>query len=652
MNTLRSVSAVAPATTGLASWYTPGLVDGFGDRLLMFDNTDSDPLELLRFHPALSAAPEFEEVLRERVHRLRWLSDAAFPAVRAVERLDAEGTLALVSTHTPGKRLSAILAEPRSRNGLHPAFVTWIVRHTMQPLSILQSEGEDISHGALTADRVILTPGGRLCIAEHVLGSALQRLERPGSLLWAEFGLVAPPGDEPGDVTVPQLDARADVFQVAVLALSMLLARRIGPADLQGRLPLLLDECSEAAAARFRFSGAGDPLRLWLERALKVGDGSYRTASDAYADLRELPSHSDSRTFDATGSEPPHRLAKPLVTLQLTAASNGQEAHMANGIPLDEVQLRGARPSVPVPIIPDVTLTETVEDFPAETEVFPAESKSRVRVARVLEIADSHSTEAREMALPLAPPLTSAPKRRSVATWMAVGFGVMALGEAAVIAMLAQGTTNRLSSVKAAGTVVDSPQARGGGVESSAGVGIDPPNSALASAAILDAATRRSLDGDASSLAALAQAASRQRSGGVKLVTPIEVKVLQGDRVLGSSADGPIVTTAGTHQLDLINTALGYRSQYAVTFKAGEITSLTIAIPNGRLSVNAQPWAEVSVDGRVLGETPLANLSIPIGEHELVFRHPQFGERRQTVVVRADIPTRVSTAFDADAAPR
>jgi len=146
--------------------------------------------------------------------------------------------------------------------------------------------------------------------------------------------------------------------------------------------------------------------------------------------------------------------------------------------------------------------------------------------------------------------------------------------------------------------------------------------------------------------AALAVAASRQRSGGVRLVTPIELKVLEGDRVLGSSADGPIVTSAGTHQLDLINTALGYRSRYTVTFKTGEIAALNVTVPNGRLSVNAQPWAGVWVDGRGLGETPIANIDMPIGEHEIVFRHPQLGEKKQTVVVRADAPTRVSATFD------
>jgi hypothetical protein len=203
-------------------------------------------------------------------------------------------------------------------------------------------------------------------------------------------------------------------------------------------------------------------------------------------------------------------------------------------------------------------------------------------------------------------------------------------------------------------SVVGPSQGRAGEAESPRplSAGVDQPISAPTAAVTLDAGNRRSLDADAATLATLAEAAGRQRSGGVRLVTPIELKVLQGDRVLGSSADGPIVTTAGTHQLDLINTALGYRSQQAVTFKAGEISSLTIAVPNGRLSVNAQPWAEVWIDGRALGETPLANLNVPIGEHELVFRHPQLGERKQSIIVRADTPARVSAAFDGDSASR
>jgi hypothetical protein len=151
--------------------------------------------------------------------------------------------------------------------------------------------------------------------------------------------------------------------------------------------------------------------------------------------------------------------------------------------------------------------------------------------------------------------------------------------------------------------------------------------------------------GDARAIAAIEEAGTRQRSGGVRVSSPIELKILEGEQVLGSTADGPIVTTAGTHQLDLLNTALGYRVRQTVTIRAGVLTPLTITPPMGRLSINADPWAQVLIDDKPIGDTPVANVSVSLGEHQVTFRHPQLGERRETVVVRADVPTRVSTSF-------
>jgi hypothetical protein len=54
----------------------------------------------------------------------------------------------------------------------------------------------------------------------------------------------------------------------------------------------------------------------------------------------------------------------------------------------------------------------------------------------------------------------------------------------------------------------------------------------------------------------------------------------------------------------------------------------------------------VFIDGRAVGDTPLANLPIALGEHEIVFRHPQLGERRQKAVVQAGGLTRVSASFN------
>src|SRR5438477_11953246 len=90
----------------LASWYAQGRSDGIGDRLLMFDNTGAPSFELLRFHGKWASASGFERALRQRVERLNQFQHPAFPHIRAVEYLDGADGLALVSTCTPGKRLS------------------------------------------------------------------------------------------------------------------------------------------------------------------------------------------------------------------------------------------------------------------------------------------------------------------------------------------------------------------------------------------------------------------------------------------------------------------------------------------------------------------------------------------------------------------
>jgi hypothetical protein len=74
----------------------------------------------------------------------------------------------------------------------------------------------------------------------------------------------------------------------------------------------------------------------------------------------------------------------------------------------------------------------------------------------------------------------------------------------------------------------------------------------------------------------------------------------------------------------------------------GKVASLAIDLPKGTVHLNASPWAEVWVDGQRVGETPIGNLSLPIGPHEVVFRHPQFGEKRHAISVTASAPTRVS----------
>lgn len=134
------------------------------------------------------------------------------------------------------------------------------------------------------------------------------------------------------------------------------------------------------------------------------------------------------------------------------------------------------------------------------------------------------------------------------------------------------------------------------------------------------------------------------RVGGIKIAAPIDLQVLEDGRVIGSTA-GPIAINDGTHTVELVNEALGFRFKQPVHVKPGQLTTINISVPNGRVSINASPWADVWIDGAAAGQTPLANLTLPIGSHEIVFRHPQLGEQKQSVTIKADGLTRVSAVL-------
>jgi len=127
-------------------------------------------------------------------------------------------------------------------------------------------------------------------------------------------------------------------------------------------------------------------------------------------------------------------------------------------------------------------------------------------------------------------------------------------------------------------------------------------------------------------------------------VAPIELQIYEGEKHLGSTV-GPVAILEGTHNVELSNTAVGFVAREVVSVKPGELTTRTIRMPNGKLSVNAVPWADVWIDGTSVGQTPLANLAVAVGEHTVVFKHPELGEQQMAALVKVDGVTRLSVTM-------
>jgi hypothetical protein len=130
--------------------------------------------------------------------------------------------------------------------------------------------------------------------------------------------------------------------------------------------------------------------------------------------------------------------------------------------------------------------------------------------------------------------------------------------------------------------------------------------------------------------------------GWLAIAAPFDVEVVERDDIIATSGASKIMLAAGRHDIALSNRRLGYHTTRTIEIAAGKTITLKVDAPNAAVNVNARPWADVIVDGNSLGQTPIASVLMSVGTHEMIFRHPQFGERRQTIVVTANGPNRIA----------
>jgi hypothetical protein len=132
-------------------------------------------------------------------------------------------------------------------------------------------------------------------------------------------------------------------------------------------------------------------------------------------------------------------------------------------------------------------------------------------------------------------------------------------------------------------------------------------------------------------------------SGFVAVSAPIVVEVAEGSRLLGTS-ENQVMLPPGRHQLKFTNNALNYKETQTVEIEPGDVYKVSLD-PRGSANINAQPWAEVWIDGVRVGETPIANVSIALGVREIVFRNPQFGERKLVTTITGGAAAPLSVDF-------
>ena len=278
-----STSPEGPALPGRS--YTTGFSDALGERKLTFDAAASSSLEVLHFKREFSDSSAFEAALRARVTTVQLATHPSLAVIHSVERREGEG-LSLVSRHLSGRRVSELV--PKARGA---AFALELIRQVTPALASLQRAGEGVAHGALSADRIIVTREGRLVVIEHVLGSAIESLALPRARLH-ELGLAVPAGADP-----IRFSARTDIAQLGFIALSLLLGRHLDAALYPEKLIPLLDEFAQTSGSPVLAA----KVRTWLERAMQLSPRPFQSARAALDAFGDLPDEVDLRVAEAAG---------------------------------------------------------------------------------------------------------------------------------------------------------------------------------------------------------------------------------------------------------------------------------------------------------------------------------------------------------------
>ena len=681
--------------------------DALGERRRL-DANGVDPVEVLCLRGELTAVPSFEFALRERASRLAAFRHTYFGRVRGVDRLNDPGaTLAVVSDHTRGLRLSTLLAESGPRPiRIDVTVALHFIRQLVSAVAMLHESARDVAHGAIAPERIVVTPSARIVVVEYVLGAALEQLRFSRDRYWRELRIPLP--SSPG---LPRFDHRADVTQIGVVALSLVLGRMLRDDEYIANLPDVL-----ASAWAISPKGGLEPLpsalRGWLSRALQLDPRqSFASAVEAKAELEKIVAaepqaestsatlipaerivNSDSEATVAPSPRPaetsidaaPPPATVPSQTAPEKADAKPEPSGWRQVRKTDEDDDESTSPSAE-PELEDADAQPETLAFGAATAL-ASRGPGRVAVAAMLGlvlVAAGVYGARRMFAAPAAQvatgtlsistnpagaevrvdgeargmsPLSVAVKPgahnielrgagdpRTVSVTVAAGAQVTQYIELPVFAPIATAGQLQIRTEPADAQVSVDGVARGrspvlvdGLTPGDHIVTLQSDLGVVKQTVTVTAATTASL------VVPLSAADGAPVSGWLSVAAPVDVQILENKRLLGTSQSDRIMVSAGRHEIEIVNEVLGYRSVKVVQVPAGKVTPIKVEWPKGTVAVNAVPWAEVWIDGDRIGETPIGNLSLPIGPHEIVFRHPELDELHHAVTVTLNTPARVS----------
>jgi serine/threonine protein kinase len=721
--------------------------DGFGQRQLAL-GVNGDQFEVLTLRDQLTESAVVEAALRDRTNRLADFQSEHFGRVRGVERVGKTvPRLMIVSDHVPGVRLSKILAAAETHLlpvEMHAALC--LLRQLVHAVAVLHDKAPDVCHGAISPERIIVTPNARLVLVEYVLGSAIEQLRYSNKQYWQD--LHVPLARTFG---MPHLDRRTDVTQVGATALALIIGRPLADDEFPAQI-------SEMTASALALSPDGAleplplPLKVWLQRALQIDSKTpFSSAPEAWAELDRVLHYSDpiaeiealkvfmTRYYAAVGTAEPSPAtapqAPPAAVMSPQVAPKPSVPVVAAAGPSTSTQAAPAYTPMPTSNQPSPSSASPASPHSAAPAAAPQQTKPAVGAgnsgfwekstklsadtptptpvptppapAPVEQVRQSVSAKnplskfklaaAAVLLIALTSAITLGALRYMAAPVAADGMGTLVVqtnpsgasvdvdgqprgvtplslslspgrhtlklaNEGNVrsmpITIVAGGQVSQLIELPRAASLLGELQVRTDPAGAQVTVdghaygrspltveGLSPGVHSVLLENELGSMTQEvkiEAGTTASLVVPLTAPKNAPVSGWISVSAPVALQIFEDSRLLGTSQSDRIMVSVGRHELVLVNEGIGFSQSQVVTVTPGRVTPIKPRWPSAAMSFNAIPWAEVWVDGQQIGETPLANISVPVGNHDVVFRHPELGEKRVRSVVTLSAPAKVS----------
>jgi hypothetical protein len=179
--------------------------------------------------------------------------------------------------------LSRVLAHAEQRPGALPdAAAIELLGGVARALAAFHDGPGNPFHGALTARRVVIASDATIAFTDIGAFAELQALQLNRERLWREHQVALPAA-----ASLPRFDHRADITQVGVLGLSLLLRRQLRASEYPRPVDDLVVQATAVPVLDARVASA---LRMWLQQALQLkARGNFTSGPDAARGYADLP---------------------------------------------------------------------------------------------------------------------------------------------------------------------------------------------------------------------------------------------------------------------------------------------------------------------------------------------------------------------------